>query len=86
MAKTAIHGVFNTNAARGIFMMTQEQQHVFEQAVIRGIVSNYKQAYEAGAAALRRQLDELKQEEKAKLEAAARAEAEAIARNQFKLF
>jgi hypothetical protein len=67
-------------------MMTQEQQHIFEQAVIRGIVSNYKQAYEAGAAALRRQLDELKQEEKAKLEAAARAEAEAIARNQFKLF
>jgi hypothetical protein len=71
--------------ARGA-MMTNEQQHVFEQAVLRGLVKNSKAAYEAGAAALRRQLQELKDEEKVKLAAAQRAEAEAIARNQFTLF
>ena len=67
-------------------MMTREQQHVFDEAVVRGLVKNHKAAYEAGCAALRRQLDELKREEQRKLEAAATAEAEAIARNQFKLF
>ncbi|MBV8772701.1 MAG: hypothetical protein JO166_10310 [Deltaproteobacteria bacterium] len=67
-------------------MMTLEQQHVIDEAVSRGIVKNHKAAYEAGCAALRRQLDELKREEQAKIEAAARAEAEAIARNQFNLF
>lgn len=67
-------------------MMTREQQHVFDEAVTRGIVTNHKAAYEIGCAALRRQLTELKEEEKAKCDAAARAEAEAIARNQFNLF
>jgi hypothetical protein len=67
-------------------MMTREQQHVIDEAVVRGLVKNHNAAYEAGCAALRRQLDELKQEEKRKLEAAATAEAEAIARNQFKPF
>lgn len=67
-------------------MMTREQQHVFDEAVTRGIVTNHKAAYEIGCAALRRQLNELKEEEKAKLEAAARAEREAIERNHFKPF
>jgi hypothetical protein len=67
-------------------MMTREQQHVIDEAVLRGLVKNYNAAYEAGCAALRRQLDELKREEQRKLEAAAIAEAEAIARNQFKFF
>jgi len=49
-------------------------------------VKNYKAAYEAGAAELRRQLQELKDEEKAKQDAAQRAEGEAIARSQFNLF
>jgi ABC-type Zn uptake system ZnuABC Zn-binding protein ZnuA len=66
-------------------MMTREQEHVIEQALVRGLVKNHREAYEAGCAALRRQLQELKEEEAAKLEAAARAEAEAIALNQFKL-
>ncbi len=66
--------------------MTQEQQHVFKQAVLRGLVKNAKEAYEAGCAALRRQLQELKDEERAKQEAAQKAEAEALARNQFSLF
>ena len=66
-------------------MMTKEQEQVLEQAVLRGLVKNHREAYEAGCAALRRQLRELQAEENAKLEAAARAETEAIARNQFKL-
>jgi hypothetical protein len=67
-------------------MMTREQQHVFDEAVVRGLVKNHEAAYEAGCAALRRQLDELKREEERKLEAAANAESEAIARNQFNPF
>lgn len=67
-------------------MMTQEQQRVFEEAVTRGLVKNHRQAYETGCAILRRQLQELKDEEKAKLQAAARAEAEALARNQLPLY
>jgi hypothetical protein len=67
-------------------MMTREQERIFDEAVTRGIVKNHKAAYEIGCAVLRRQLDELREEEKAKQEAAARAEAEAIARNQFNLF
>lgn len=66
-------------------MMTQEQEHVIAQALMRGLVKNHAEAYEAGCAALRRQLQELKEEEAAKLEAAARAEAEAVALNQFNL-
>ena len=66
--------------------MAREQEQVFEQAVIHGLVKNYRQACEVGCAALRRQLHELKEEEKVKLEAAAGAEAAAIARNQFVLF
>lgn len=66
-------------------MMTREQEHVFEQAVLRGLVKNHQQAYEAGFAALRRQLQELEEEEAAKREAAARAESEAVARNPFNL-
>jgi predicted metal-binding protein len=50
-----------------------------------GLVKNHQEAYELGCAALRRQLQELKDEEAAKHEAAARAEAEAIASNEFKL-
>jgi len=67
-------------------MMTREQEHVIGEAVIRGLVKNQHQAYEAGCAALRRQLEELKCEEHRKLEIAARAEAEAIAQNHFNLF
>jgi hypothetical protein len=67
-------------------MMTQEQEHVIEQALMRGLVKNHREAYEAGCAALRRQLHELKEEEKAKHEAATRAEAQALACNEFKLF
>ena len=66
-------------------MMTREQEHVIEQAVVRGLVKNHKEAYEAGCAALRRQLQELQDEESAKRNAATRAEAEAIASNPFKL-
>jgi hypothetical protein len=66
-------------------MMTREQEHVIGQALIHGLVKNHNEAYEAGCAALRRQLQELQEEENAKLEAATRAEGEAIARNQFKL-
>jgi len=66
-------------------MMTQEQEHVIAQALMRGLVKNHKEAHEAGCAALRRQLRELQEEENAKLDAAARAEAEAIARSQFKV-
>lgn len=66
-------------------MMTKEQEQILEHALIRGIVKNHREAYEAGCAALRRQLRELDVEEAAKREAAALAEAEAIAQNQFKL-
>ena len=66
-------------------MMTQEQEHVIAQALMRGLVKNHKEAYEAGCAALRRQLQELQEEENAKLQAATQAESEAIARNQFNL-
>jgi hypothetical protein len=66
-------------------MMNREQEYVIEQALVRGVVKNHAEAHEAGCAALRRQLCELDEEEKAKHEAAARAEAEAIARNQFNL-
>jgi hypothetical protein len=64
-------------------MMTREQEHVFEQAALRGLVKNRQQVFEIGCAALRRQLQELEEEEAAKREAAARAESEAIARNPF---
>ena len=63
--------------------MTQEQRTVVEQAVARGLIRSWKEGYEVGCAALRRQVQELKEEEKAKHEAAERDEAEAIARNQF---
>jgi hypothetical protein len=66
-------------------MMNREQESVIEQALVRGLVKNHREAYEAGCAALRRQLRELEEEEAAKREAAARAEAEAVARNPFKM-
>ena len=66
-------------------MMSREQEHVIEQAVVRGLVRNHKEGHEMGCAALRRQLRELEEEEAAKREAAARAESEAVARNPFNL-
>lgn len=66
-------------------MMTREQENVIEQALVRGLVKNHPEAYEMGCAALRRQLRELEEEETAKREAAARAEAEAVARNPFRI-
>ena len=63
-------------------MMTKEQQRIFEQAVTRGIVNSAKDAYEIGAAELRRQLQH--QDDEAR--AAAQAEAEEIARRQLPLF
>jgi hypothetical protein len=62
--------------------MTLEQQRVFEQSVKQGLVKNEREAYELGAAELRRQL----QNQKATTLAAQTAEAEAIARNQLNLF
>jgi hypothetical protein len=62
-------------------VVTQEQEGVIQYAVMRGLAKNRNEAYEAGCAALRRQLQELLQEENAKQKAAARAEAEAIAHN-----
>jgi hypothetical protein len=59
--------------------MTVEQQRVFQQAVDQGLVKNAKEAFEVGAAALRRQL------QKRKAQAAA-AEAKAITQNQLRLF
>lgn len=67
-------------------MMTREQEYVIEQALVRGLVKNHREAHEAGCATLRRQLHKLYEEEKAKHEAAARAEAQALACNEFKLF
>jgi hypothetical protein len=64
-------------------MVTQEQDEVIQQALVRGLVKNRKDAYEAGCAALRRQLQELVEEESAKEKAAARGVAEAIERNPF---
>ena len=66
--------------------MTKEQQAVFEQAVVCGLAKNDKHAYEIGCATLRQQLHTLKEEERAKRQAAERAEADAIAANQFRLF
>lgn len=66
-------------------MMTREQEQVVDQALMRGIVKSHREAHEMGCAALRRQLQELQEEENAKLEAATRAEAEAIACNEFRL-
>ena len=66
-------------------MMTREQEQIIEQALIRGLVKTHKEAHDVGCAALRRQLQELREEENAKIEAAARAESEAIARDPFSL-
>jgi len=63
-------------------MMTLEQQRIFELAVKQGLVNNEREAYELGAAELRRQL----QNQKAATFAAQTAEAEALAKNQLKLF
>jgi len=59
-------------------MMTREQEQVIDQSLIRGIVKSHREAHEMGCAALRRQLQELEQEESAKLAAAMRAEHEAL--------
>ena len=64
-------------------MLTQSQQDIIQESLIRGVARNRKDAYEAGCEALRRQLQELLEEEMAKEKAAARAEAEAIGRNPF---
>jgi hypothetical protein len=64
-------------------MVIHEQDEVVRQAIVRGLVRNRKDAHEAGCAALRRQLQELVEEESAKEKAAARAGAEAIERNPF---
>jgi hypothetical protein len=66
-------------------MLTQEQDYIIQQALMRGLAKNRKEAYEAGCQALRRQLQELRDEENAKQKAAVRAEADAIARNPFNL-
>jgi len=63
-------------------MMTREQEQVIDQSLIRGIVKSHREAHEMGCAALRRQLQELEQEESAKLAAAMRAEHEAVAGHQ----
>jgi hypothetical protein len=60
-----------TEAADGV--QTQEQDDVIQQALMRALAKNRKEAYEAGCAALRRQLQELLEEENAKQKAAARA-------------
>jgi len=65
--------------------MTREQEQIIDQALMRGIVKSHREAHELGCATLRRQLQELQEEERAKLEAATRAEGEAIACNQFKV-
>ncbi len=62
--------------------MTREQQRVFEEAVKLGVVKADTEAYEAGCAALRLQIEIAK----AMQEHAQRAEAEAIAALQGKLF
>lgn len=62
--------------------MTREQQQVFENAVTHGLVKDSKEAYELGAAALRRRL----QEQNAAHEAARKAEAEELAKRQPTLF
>lgn len=63
-------------------MVTMEQQRVFDDAVKLGLVKTSKEAYEAGCAILRRQLQDLKTER----EETDRAEAEAIAALQGNLF
>jgi hypothetical protein len=60
--------------------MTLEQQRVFEQAVEQGLVKSAKEAYEVGAAALRRQLHERK------VQAIAAETADMLARKQLSLF
>jgi hypothetical protein len=59
-------------------MLTREQEQIVDQALIQGIVKSHREAHEMGCAALRRQLQELEQEETAKHEAAMRAEHEAV--------
>lgn len=67
-------------------MMTREQEQVVDQALMRGIVKSHREAHEMGCAALRRQLRELEEEEKAKYEAAALAETQALAGTGPRLF
>jgi len=59
-------------------MLTREQEQIIDQALMRGLVKSHREAHEMGCAALRRQLQELEQEEAAKVAAALRAEHEAI--------
>lgn len=66
-------------------MVTQEQDDIIQQGLMRGLAKNCKEAYETGCRAVRRRLQVLWEEENAKQKAAARAEAEAIARNPFDL-
>ena len=64
-------------------MLTQEQEYIIRQSLVRGVARNRKDACEVGCAALRKRLQQLLAEEEAKQNAAARAEAEAIGRNPF---
>ena len=64
-------------------MLTQEQEYIIWQSLVRGVARNRKDACEVGCAALRKRLQQLLAEEEAKQNAAARAEAEAIGRNPF---
>lgn len=73
--------VLPQRARKTIVAMTEEQEQVFEQAVVRGLVKNLQEAYEAGSAALRLKLQELQEEERAKQKVSELAEAEALARN-----
>ena len=72
--------VLPLHGRKAIVAMTEEQERVFEQAVVRGLVRNLPQAYEAGSAALRLKLQELEEEEIAKQKASELAEAEALSR------
>ena len=47
-------------------MLTQEQEYIIRQSLVRGVARNRKDACEVGCAALRRQLQELLTEEEAK--------------------
>ena len=57
---------------------TLGQQTVFRQAIKQGLVKDWQEAYEVGAAALRRQLESSA--------GSVSSDAEAFARNQLSLF
>jgi hypothetical protein len=73
--------VLPQHARKTIVATTEEQERVFERAVLNGLVKNLQEAYEAGCAGLRLKLQELQEEEKAKQKASELAEVEALARH-----